>query len=93
MSESTMVIRCPAASNLKKHGIDFQEAASFFLGDPHAYSDFDEDHSDDDPRFFSIGISAAGKLLHIVQNEGNGVLRIISARHATSRERSLCEES
>jgi uncharacterized DUF497 family protein len=81
------------AANLLKHGISFQEAASVFLGDEHAYSDFDEDHSADDPRFFTIGISAAGKFLFIVHNEDNGVIRIISARHATSRERSLYEES
>ena len=82
-----------AATNLRKHNVSFEEAASVFLGDPNAYSDFDPHHSDDDPRFFTIGISATGKLLFIVHNEDSGVIRIISARHASSRERSLYEES
>ena len=82
-----------AATNLRKHGVTFQEAASVFLGDEFAYCDFDTDHSGDDPRFFTIGLSADGKLLFIVHNEDHGVIRIISARHATSRERRLYEES
>src|ERR1017187_10846099 len=69
-----------AAANLKKHGVSFEEAASVFLEDPYAYCDFDPDHSEDDPRFFTIGISDRGKLLFIVHNEVDGLIRIISAR-------------
>jgi uncharacterized DUF497 family protein len=82
-----------AASNLLKHGVSFEEAISVFLGDPSAYTDFDVDHSDDDERFFTIGISRTGKFLFIVHNEEDGLIRIISARPATSGERRLYEES
>jgi uncharacterized DUF497 family protein len=81
-----------AAANLKKHGISFPEAAGVFGGDHSAYTDFDSDHSASDPRYFTIGYSSAGKLLHIVHNESNGNIRIISARLATSRERRIYEE-
>jgi len=82
-----------AAENLRKHGVSFEEAATVFEGDESAYTDFDVHHSDDDPRFFTIGISQSGKFLFIVHNEEDDLIRIISARHATSRERSLYEES
>jgi uncharacterized DUF497 family protein len=81
------------AANLLKHGISFQEAASVFLSDENAYSDFDEDHSVDDYRFFTIGISAAGTFLFTLHDAEDGVIRLISARHASSRESSLYEES
>jgi uncharacterized DUF497 family protein len=81
-----------AAGNLKKHGVTFEEAASVFLEDPFAYCDLDSLQPGDEPRFFTIGISDHGKLLFIVHNEVDGLIRIISARHATSRERSLYEE-
>jgi uncharacterized DUF497 family protein len=57
-----------AVLNLGKHGISFTEAASVFGGDPSAYTDFDPDHSASDRRFFTIGYSSSGKLLHIVHN-------------------------
>jgi hypothetical protein len=56
------------------------------LGDPSAYTDFDLDHSDDETRFFTIGISRHGRFLFIVHNEEDGLISIISARPATSSE-------
>jgi uncharacterized DUF497 family protein len=49
-----------AATNLRKHGISFDEAVTVFEGDPSAYTDFDADHSSHDERFFTIGISNRG---------------------------------
>jgi uncharacterized DUF497 family protein len=82
-----------AAANLRNYGISFDEATSVFLGDPSAYCDFDTEHSGKDIRFFTIGISDRGRMLFIVHNERDDVIRMISARSATSRERSLYEES
>jgi hypothetical protein len=45
-----------AASNLKKHGITFQEAATVF-GDPLAITFHDPDHSGDDDRYLTFGLS------------------------------------
>ena len=82
-----------ARTNFRKHGISFDEAASVFKNDASAYTDFDELHSEDDPRFFTIGAAENGKLLYIVHNENEaGEIRLISARAATPRERRLYEE-
>jgi len=82
-----------AAANLRKHGVSFDEAITVFEGDVSAYTDFDSAHSTADLRFFTIGISSAGKMLFISHNEVDGVIRLISARRATLRERKLYEDS
>jgi uncharacterized protein len=82
-----------AAANLRKHGISFDEARTVFEGDPSAYTDFDPKHSAADIRFFTIGISSEAKMLFISHNEVDGVIRFISARRATPRERKLYEDS
>ncbi len=82
-----------AAANFRKHRISFDEALTVFEGDPSAYTDFDPDHSGNDTRFFTIGVSISGKLLFISHNETDGLVRIISARRATRAERKLYEDS
>jgi len=85
--------RRKAASNLRKHGVSFEEATDVFLTDESAYSDFDTGHSDDDIRFFTIGTTSSGKILRISHNEDGGLIRLINARHATPPERRLYEEN
>lgn len=51
-----------AASNLKKHGISFAEAASVF-GDSLSLTFPDPDHSEDEERFITIGMSETGTAL------------------------------
>jgi uncharacterized DUF497 family protein len=46
-----------AASNLVKHGVSFQEAATVF-DDPLALTYFDPDHSDDEDRYITFGYRA-----------------------------------
>jgi len=81
-----------AAANLRKHGVSFEQAISVFEGDPSAYTDFDNTHSESEDRFFTIGTSVDGKLLFISHNEVDGQIRIISARRAQRRERNLYED-
>ena len=82
-----------ARTNWTKHGVSFDDAVSVFERDPSAYTDFDELHSENDLRFFTIGTADNGKLLYIVHNENeSGHIRLISARTATPRERRLYEE-
>ncbi len=50
-----------AQSNLTKHGIRFDQAAVIFR-DPNALSLYDEEHSDDEDRWVTLGISESGAL-------------------------------
>lgn len=79
-----------AASNLKKHGVSFEDARSVFY-DEFAVQFFDEPHSSDEERFLLLGMSSAAQLLlvcHCERDDG-GVIRIISARKATTQERAF----
>lgn len=76
-----------AAANARKHGIGFEEARSVFA-DERARLIADPDHSADEDRFIILGLSAALRLLvvcHCYRGKDN-VIRIISARRATSAE-------
>ena len=80
-----------AQSNLAKHGLSFDEAATAF-GDPLSLTIPDPDHSDDEDRFVLLGESYAGRLVVVVFTERGERIRIISARIATPRERRAYEE-
>ncbi|MCL2647502.1 MAG: BrnT family toxin [Phycisphaerales bacterium] len=80
------------ASNLRKHGISFVEAATVFK-DPLAKVIDDPDHSKSEPRSIIIGLSEVRRLLIVVHVERGDRIRIISARHATRRERNDYEEN
>jgi uncharacterized protein len=76
-----------AAANVKKHGINFEEAKSVFR-DERAKLISDPDHSESEDRFVLLGLSETLRLLvvcHCYRGE-NHVIRIISARKATTRE-------
>ena len=80
-----------AAADLRKHRIGFDEAAEVFY-DPNALADDDLTHSDEEARFFIIGLSSR-RLLYVVYAERTGdVLRIISARRADRLERKHYEQ-
>ena len=81
-----------AEENLRKHGIDFREAATVF-DDPLSMTFPDPDHSTGERRFLIIGMSAPGRILVVSHTETSAdVIRIISARIATRRERRFYEE-
>lgn len=80
-----------AASNLLKHGVSFEEARTVF--DDPLYIDFyDPDHSYDEHRYIIIGQSRQNSLLVISYTERGNVIRLISARKATHKERETYEE-
>jgi uncharacterized protein len=82
-----------AAHNLRKHGVSFDEASTVF-DDPLAQIFDDENHSADEEREIIIGHSAIGKLLLVSFTErGVNIVRMISARPATNREREDYEKS
>ena len=82
-----------AANNLKKHSISFDEASTVFR-DPLAFIFDDLEHSENGTREIIIGHSIAGRLILsvFVENE-SGIIRIISARQATNKERADYEEN
>jgi uncharacterized protein len=80
-----------AASNARKHGVTFGEAATAF-GDPLAITYFDPDHSAEEDRYVTIGTTAQGRVVIIAHTDRGDVVRIISARTATRRERRLYEQ-
>ena len=80
-----------AASNVSKHGVSFDEAQTVF--DDTLYIDFyDPDHSYNEHRYIIVGQSAQNRLLVISYTERGNVIRLISARKATRKERETYEE-
>jgi len=81
-----------AASNLTKDGVTFDEASTVFA-DPLAAIFDDEEHSHDEIREIIVGHSLLDRLLLVSFTErGEDVVRIISARKATKRERGDYEK-
>lgn len=80
-----------AAANLRKHGIDYREAATVFT-DPLSTTFPSEDHSDRELSFLTIGESEASRLLVVAHTEEDDIIRIISAREATRRESKYYEQ-
>ncbi len=80
-----------AATNIQKHGVSFDEAASVFL-DRLAVSGQDPDHSFGERRYITFGLSSLGRLLSVSHTHRPGGIRIISARRVTRIERNLYEE-
>ena len=81
-----------AQVNLDRHGVGFAEAITVF-GDPLEVTIPDPDHSEDERRFLSLGLSEAHRLLVVAYTERGTAIRIISAREATPRERKSYEGS
>ena len=77
-----------AASNLSKHGVDFADAVAV-LNDERGVTVHDE-HPDEE-RFATIGLDTLGRVLIVVYAMRDHVIRVISARRATSQERRLYE--
>lgn len=80
-----------ARKNLVKHGVSFDEAASVFH-DSLAATGTDPDHSQDEARMVTFGLSSAGRLLVVAHTERRNAIRIISARVVTQQERRIYEE-
>ena len=70
--------------------MSFCEASTVF-GDPFALTYSDPDHSDNETRYITIGLSDEGRLLIVSHTDRVNIIRIISARKTTRRERRLYE--
>lgn len=84
-----------AKENERKHdGVTFVEAEKVF-DDLNAVEFFDEMHSDQETRFQRLGLSAKRLLfvVYVVREEnGEEIIRLISARKATFREEQIYNE-
>ena len=79
-----------ATSNKRKHGVTFEEAQSVFYDD-YAIQFFDDENSGLEDRFLLLGRSNQSRILLIChcEMESGNLIRIISARKATAKERQL----
>jgi hypothetical protein len=79
-----------AKRNFHKHGVSFERAAGIFL-DPFAISIYDEEHSENEDRWITIGSEVNDVLLVAIHtfkpvDENVSLIRIISARKADREE-------
>ena len=76
------------ATNRRKHGVSFEEAATVFY-DENALLRADPDHSDEEDRFLLLGLSSRLRTLVVCHcyREAENVIRIVSARKADRSER------
>lgn len=77
-------------ANASKHNVSFRMAATIF-GDPNQLSIYDQEHSEQEDRWITVGIDGSGVLRVVVHtfkqiDQDTCEIRIISARKATSRE-------
>lgn len=75
--------------NITKHGIDFTTAAKIFK-DENRIEMYDEEHSDFEDRYVTIGtIGGVAYVVVVVYTERKEAIRLISARKATNQERRM----
>ena len=76
--------------NQRKHGVSFVEAQTVFF-DENAVEFYDDEHSEWEDRFLLLGISTKMRVLLVCHclRESGSIIRIISARKATKKERKL----
>ena len=80
--------------NVQKHGVSFKQAQEVFR-DPLHLSKLDKRYSHFEERWITIGSTSQSEILVVANlffnTHGEEVIRIISARMATSRERKQYE--
>lgn len=81
-----------ARANLRKHRVSFEEAATVFLN-PFAVTYPDPDHSGEEIREITIGLSAKHRVVFLAHTRRGDRTRLICGRKATKRERKQYEES
>jgi uncharacterized protein len=83
-------------SNLQKHRLSFRQAATVFR-DPRQVSIFDDEHSQDEDRWITLGVDSLG-VVRVVVHTFEQVspklcrVRIISARKASRAEIAQYQE-
>lgn len=78
--------------NQAKHGVSFEEARELFTSGRDYLELYDNAHSIFEDRFIAIGIIPRGVAVVVVTETDDDVVRIISARWATTREQRMYNE-
>ena len=81
-----------ASKNVEKHQVSFEEAATVF-DDLMFITVIDDEHSFDEERYITIGLSNEGRLLMVAHTDRKSRIRIISARKATAKEEQFYVEA
>jgi uncharacterized protein len=81
-----------ARSNVRKHGVSFQEAVTVF-DDQMSITLDDPEHSDHERRYVTIGFSKRARLLVVCHVDRPDRIRIINSRTADRRERRYYEST
>ncbi len=79
-----------ARENCRKHGVSFEHASTVFR-DPRAASLYDDDHSDFEDRWMTLGLSSVGGIILVHHtfdeiDENHARIRIFSCRKATPEQ-------
>jgi hypothetical protein len=80
-----------ARSTVRRHNVGFEEAATV-LDDWHHVTVEDVEHSVDEQRWRTIGLSDRARVLVVTWTIRGGRVRLISAWRATKRERNAYED-
>ena len=76
----------------ERHGVAQGECEEVFFNQPFLLT-FDEKHLQDEPRYFGLGQTTAGRLLFVVFTIRGALIRVISARHMSRKEREVYERA
>ena len=74
--------------NWEKHKVSALECEEIFFNHP-LVATFDEKHSKDENRYYCLGQTNSGRLLFVVFTVRNKLIRIISARDMSIKEREV----
>ena len=85
-----------AKINWKKHKVRFEHSATVFR-DPKALTLYDDEHSENEDRWVTLGLASTGVLMVVHHtfnqlSDGNVNIRIISSRKAIKREKQQYQE-
>ncbi|MDX2221823.1 MAG: BrnT family toxin [Rhodospirillaceae bacterium] len=79
-----------AAANLRKHGVDFEDALQIFAGFVRVLPDRRHDYGED--RFIALG-ELRGRIVKVVFTRRGGAYRIISAWKANKRDQATYRQN
>jgi uncharacterized DUF497 family protein len=75
--------------NVAKHGVSFREAKELFTSKVDFLELYDSEHSELEERFIAIGPVRRGLVVVVYTERSEDTVRIISARWAIEKERTL----
>ena len=77
--------------NWEKHRVSASECEQIFFNSP-LVAGLDEKHSDREPRYYALGITDAKRRLFIAFTVRRKLIRVISARDMSQKERKVFDK-